>query len=169
MGAAVGSSHVVSAASSSSRSSPAPAWIPSTGCSPSGTALASTGSQALPANLLRRGLLSAQVCRSWQEPAPAWAPHGVTASSEHPPALVWGHPQAEGGDLLPHVAPWLQGEPVPPWSAPGLQGSLCSSAWSTSCPPSALTVGVCSVVPLTSSHSSLPAAAGVAQVSPLPF
>jgi len=36
---------------------------------------------------------------------------------------------------------WLQGQPAPPWSAPGLQGNLCSGAWSTSCPPSALTVG----------------------------
>jgi len=42
------------------------------------------GSQALPANLLLRGLLSPRVCRSWlQEPAPGWAPHGI-----HPTA--WG-------------------------------------------------------------------------------
>ena len=39
-----------------------------------------TESQALPANLLRRGLLSPRVHKSWQEPAPAWAPHGVTGS-----------------------------------------------------------------------------------------
>ena len=49
-----------------------------------------TGSQALPANLLRRGLLSPWVCRSWQEPDPAWAPHGFTASFRLPHALVWG-------------------------------------------------------------------------------
>ena len=48
------------------------------------------GSQGLPANLLRRGLLSPWVHRSWQEPAPAWAPHGVTASFRHPPAPRWG-------------------------------------------------------------------------------
>jgi len=55
----------------------APAWVP-------------MGSQALPANLLRHGLLSPQVHRSWQEPAPAWAAHRVTASFRHPPALAWG-------------------------------------------------------------------------------
>jgi len=49
-----------------------------------------TGSQALPTNLLLRGLFSPQVCRSWQEPAPAWAPHGVTASFRHSPAPAWG-------------------------------------------------------------------------------
>jgi len=48
-----------------------------------------TRSQALPANLWC-GLLSPQVCRSWQESAPARAPHGVTASFRHPPALVQG-------------------------------------------------------------------------------
>jgi len=47
------------------------------------------GSQALPANLLWRGLLSLWVHRSCQEPAPAQAPHRVTASFRHPPALVW--------------------------------------------------------------------------------
>ena len=50
------------------------------------------GSQALPANLLQRGLLSPWVRRSWQEPAPAQAPHGVTASFRHPPTLMWGPP-----------------------------------------------------------------------------
>jgi len=55
----------------------APAWVP-------------TGSQALTANLLRRVLLSPWVCRSWQEPAPVRAPHGVTASFRHPPAPAWG-------------------------------------------------------------------------------
>jgi len=49
-----------------------------------------TGSQALPADLLWCELLSPQVCRSWQEPAPAQAPHGVTASFGYPPALAWG-------------------------------------------------------------------------------
>jgi len=49
-----------------------------------------TGSQVLPANLLRPGLLSPWLHRSWQEPAPAQAPHRVTASFRHPPALVWG-------------------------------------------------------------------------------
>jgi len=49
-----------------------------------------TGPLALPANLLWCELLSPQGHRSWQEPAPARAPHWVTASFRHPPALVWG-------------------------------------------------------------------------------
>ena len=49
-----------------------------------------TGSQVLPENLLQCGLLSPQIHRSCQEPAPAWASHRVTASFRHPPAPVWG-------------------------------------------------------------------------------
>ena len=45
-----------------------------------------TGSQVLPENLLQRGLLSPRGHRSSQEPAPARASHGVTASFGHPPA-----------------------------------------------------------------------------------
>ena len=45
------------------------------------------GSQALPANLLRRGLLSPQGHRSWQESVLLWALRGVTASFRHP--LLW--------------------------------------------------------------------------------
>ena len=37
-------------------------------------------SQVLPANLLRHGLVSPWLHRSWQEPAPARASHRVTAS-----------------------------------------------------------------------------------------
>jgi len=61
-----------------------------------------TESQVLPTNLLWRGLLSPWVHRSCQEPAPAWAPHGVAASFRHPPALVWGPPWDAGGYLLHH-------------------------------------------------------------------
>jgi len=79
-----------------------PVWVP-------------TESQALPENLLQCGVLSAWVHRSWQEPAPARAPHGVTASCRHPPAPVWG---ATGGDLLHHGPPWAAGgQPVSPWSS----------------------------------------------------
>jgi len=59
------------------REQAAPVWVP-------------TGSQALPTNLLQRGLLSPRVCRSWQEPATVRAPHRITASFRHPPAPVWG-------------------------------------------------------------------------------
>ncbi|KAM9591488.1 lens epithelium-derived growth factor-like [Morphnus guianensis] len=41
-----------------------------------------------------------QVSKSCQEPAPAWASHGVTASFGHPPAPAWGPPQAAGGYLV---------------------------------------------------------------------
>jgi len=41
------------------------------------------GSQALPANLLQHGLFSPQVHGTCQEPAPAWAPHRLTASFGH--------------------------------------------------------------------------------------
>jgi len=101
-----------------------------------------TGSQALPANLLWRGLLSPRVRRSWQEPAPAWAIHGVTASLWHPPAPAWGPPQAAGGDLLHCGPPRTAGDSLPHH---GLhhrlhQGNLCSSACSTSSPSSSLTL-----------------------------
>jgi len=85
----------------------APAWVLPTGCSSSRTAPvwgpfhgvqslrnrlpqrgSPTGSQALPANLLRCGLLSPRGRRSCQEPAPAWAPQWVTPSFGHPPALA---------------------------------------------------------------------------------
>jgi len=98
MGVTASSSHVVSAAPSSSgtglltffpcSSVRSLSWetvlhkLPQRG-SP-------TGSQALPANLLRRRLLSPLVCRSQQEFAPVPAPHGFTASFTHPPALAWG-------------------------------------------------------------------------------
>jgi len=102
----------------------APAWVP-------------TGSQALPAKLLRCGLLSPQVHRSWQEPAPAQGPQGVTASFRHPLAPAWGlfhrlqveicstvDLQGVQGNNLPHHG--LQHE---------LQGkSLCSDILGTSSP-----------------------------------
>jgi len=116
-----------------------------------------TGSQALPANLLRRGLLSPRVCRSWQEPAPLRAPHRVTASFRHPPAPVWGLPWAAGGDLLPRGPPWASGDSLPHHGLHHrLQGkNLCSSISSTSSPSFFTDLGVCRVVSFTSSHSSL--------------
>jgi len=79
-----------------------------------------TGSQAMPANLLWHGLLSPQVHRSWQEPAPAQASYGVTASFRHTSALAWGLPWAAGGYLL-HSGP--------PWAAGGQPASPQSSSW----------------------------------------
>jgi len=119
MGVVVSSLHVVSAAPSSSgeglltlfpcfsagclpqgavpQEQAAPAWVP-------------RGSQAPPANLLQRGLLSPQVHRSCQEPAPARALHRVTDSIGHLPAPAWSLPQAAGGDLLHRGPPWAAGD-----------------------------------------------------------
>ena len=65
-----------------------------------------TGSQVLPENLLQRGLLSPQIRRSCQDPAPARGSHRVTASFGNPPAQAWGPPWAAGGDLLHRGPPW---------------------------------------------------------------
>ena len=119
-----------------------------------------TGSQALPANLIRRGLLSPQVRRSWQEPAPVWDPHGITASFRHPPALAWGPF---------HGYKWIS---APLWTSMDCRGTAClTMVFITSCkgrlsaptfraPPLSsffTDLGVCRVVSITSSHSpSLP-------------
>jgi len=111
----------------------------------------STGSQVLPADLPQCGLLSPWVHRSCQEPAPVRAPHRVTASSGHPPAPAWGPPRAAGGSLLPpRGLHRLQGHSLPHH---GLQGNLCSGAWSTSCPSFCTDRGLCRVAALT--YSSL--------------
>jgi len=73
-----------------------------------------TGSQALRANLLQRGLLSPRGQRSCQEPASAQALHGVTASFSHPPAPVLA-PLFTG-------CRWIS---APPWTAMGCRGTAC--------------------------------------------
>jgi len=78
------------------------------------------GSQALPANLLKCGLLSPQVHRPYQEPVPAWASQRVTSSFRHQPKPVWSLPWAAGGHLL-HRGP--------PWAAEALPASSWSSSW----------------------------------------
>jgi len=76
-----------------------------------------TGSQALPANLLWRGLLPPRVHRFWQKLVPEQAPHGVTASFRHPPVLVGSFPRATSGYLLHCGPPWAAGgQPASPWS-----------------------------------------------------
>jgi len=78
----------------------------------------STGSQALPANLLCCGLLSPWVHGSWQEPAPARASYGVTASFRHISALAWSLPWGAGGYLLHNRLPRVAGtQPASPWSS----------------------------------------------------
>jgi len=173
MWAVISSSHVVTAAPSSSHSSLAPVWGSSHGrqffmnCSSLGPSHgvqsfrnrllqreSPTGSQALPANLLGVGLLSPQVRRSWQEPAPAQAPHGVTASFRHPPALVWGPFHGLQVDICSAVdLHGLQGDSLPYRGLlHGLQGNLCSGTWHTSSPSFFTDLGIC--------RFSLPSPAG---------
>jgi len=71
------------------------------------------GSQALPASLLQRGLLSPWVHRSCQEPAPAWALPEVTAS--------FGQPLLQRG--VPSTGySWIS---APPWTSMGCRGTAC--------------------------------------------
>jgi len=119
-----------------------------------------TGSQALPANLLQRGLLSPQVCRSCQEPAPAWAPHGVNS-------LLRASPCSSVGPSM--GCRWRS---APLWTSMGCRGSLTHQCLLHRCrgtstlapgasppPPSALAL-VSAGLFLTSSHSCHLAAAG---------
>ncbi|KAK4827158.1 hypothetical protein QYF61_015112 [Mycteria americana] len=144
----------------SSHSSPAPAWGPSHGrqssmnCSNVGPFHevqsfrnrllqrgSPTGSQVLPANLLQRGILSPWIHRSCQRPALAWASHGVTASfGIH---LLWcGVLHGLQVDICSTINPMgCRGTSLPHHGLHhGLQGNLCSGAWSTSTPPSSLTL-----------------------------
>jgi len=137
-----------------------------------------TGSQALPANLLQRGLLSQWVHRSCQEPAPAWAPlstgpqvlpgacssAGSSLNGSTGPARSLLQRGLPTGSQLPSGIHLLRHEVPSTWATGGyllhcgllhgLQGNLCPSAWSTSS-LSFTDLGACRVVPLTSSHSTL--------------
>jgi len=76
----------------------APAWVP-------------TGSQVLPANLLRHGLLSPRVRRSWQELAQArGSPRGHSFLQASTCSGMGSLPQATGGYLLHRGPPWTAGE-----------------------------------------------------------
>jgi len=113
----------------------------------------SMGSQALPANLLQHGLLSPQVCRSCQEPAPVRAFHGVTASFGHPPAPAWDPSRAASGHLLHSGPPWAAGEqPDSPWSSS--QGKISALVPGAPPPPPASLTLVS--VELFLSHSLTP-------------
>jgi len=116
------------------------------------------GTQALPKNLLHHRLLSPWVHRSWQEPAPAWVLHGVTASFRHPPALAWGPFHGLQVDICSIMdIHGLQGDNLPHHGLHHeLQGrALSSSVLCTSSPSFFTDLGVCRVVSFTSSHSPL--------------
>jgi len=116
-----------------------------------------TGSQALPENIHQCGLLSLRDHRSCQEPAPAQAFHGVTASFGCIHLLwcgVFHRLQVDTcstvdihglhGDSLHHHGLLHR-----------LQGNLCSGALNISPPSFFPDLGACSIVSLTYSHSSI--------------
>jgi len=113
------------------------------------------GHKPLRANLLQCGVLFSQVHRSYQEPDLVLFLHRVTASFGHPPALAWG------GYLQVNICSSvdlnrLQGDSLHHHGIlHGLHENLCSGTWSTSSPSFFTALGVCRLVSLTSSHSSL--------------
>jgi len=167
MGVTVSSSHVGSVAPSFSgrtpHAPPAPAWglfhgrrfctsCPSVGLSHRVQSFRSrllqrgspTGSKVLPANLFHHGLLSPRVCRSCCE------------------LLLQVLPELQVEICSTMDLHGLQGNSLPHHGLlHGLQGNLCSGAWSTSSPPSALTLGSAGVFHIFSILS--PATVAVAQ------
>ncbi|KAK4827475.1 hypothetical protein QYF61_018711, partial [Mycteria americana] len=94
---------------------------------------------------------------SCQEPAPAWASHGATASFGHTHLLQHGVLHGLQVDICSTVdLHGLQGDSLPHHGLhQGLQGNLCSSPWSTSSPSFFTDLGGCRAVALTYSHCSL--------------
>ena len=131
-----------------------PAWAFPMGWSPSGTGCCSMGSQVLPANLLQCGLLSPLVYRSWQKPAPAWVLHSLLWTQ--PPALPWGPFHGLQMEICFTVdLHGLQGDSLCHHGLlHGLQGNLCTSAWSTSSPSFCTDHGVCRIVLYILTHLS---------------
>jgi len=124
------------------------------------------GSQVLPANLLQCGLFSPCVHRPCWEPAQVQNSHGVTASFGCIHLLCRGvFPGLQVKICSITDLHGLQGHSLPHHGLQhGLQGNLCSGAWSTSS-PSFIDLAVCRVVSLISSVFSLlsPDAVAVAQ------
>lgn len=71
-----------------------------------------------------------------------WGIHSISHRLQLPtgpslPSPVWGPPCAAGGYELHCGPPWTAGDSLRHHGPQhGLQGNLCSRAWSTSCPPS---------------------------------
>jgi len=140
----------------------APAWVPSTGCSPSGTGCSSVGPEW--------GHKSCQqTCSSMgfslhrsTGPARSLLQHGLPMGSQPPLGihLLWrGAHHGLQVDICPTMGlHGLQWDSLPYHDLlHRLQGKLCSSSWSTSCPRSWSTsrppffpdLGVCRVASLT--------------------
>jgi len=115
MGVVVNSSHVVSAAPSSSVGGLLTlCHCSSVGSLPQEAVLhgllqcESFSQAAVLQKLLQRGsLLWGAVLQ--EQTAPVWASHQATAFFRHPPAPTWGPPWAAGGYLLHHGPPWAAG------------------------------------------------------------
>jgi len=154
----ISSSHVVSAAPSSSLSSPAPAWGPPhgrqlfTNCPSVGP---SHGVQSFRNRLLQCG--SPRGHKPCSKPALAWAPlsmgprvlpeacSGAGSPGAHsllrtsPCSSVGSLPRAAGGDLLHRGPPWATGaQPASPCSVPWAAGESVPAPGAPPPPPSAL-------------------------------
>jgi len=143
-----------------SHSSPAPAWVPS-------------HERQISMNCFSMGT-SHWVGNPANKPTPVWAPlHGAAGpgtsllqrripTGSHPPLgihLLWcGVFHRLQVDICSTVdLHGLQGNSLPHHGLlHGLQGHLCSGTWSTSSPSFFTNLGVCRVVSLRNSYSSLP-------------
>ncbi|KAK4830119.1 hypothetical protein QYF61_008546, partial [Mycteria americana] len=116
-----------------------PAKVLSMGCSPSGADCSRVGPPRGPKSCQQtcsRVGSSSEGHRSCQEPAPAWGLHGVTASFGRIHLLWRGVLHRLQLDICSTVdLHGLQGDSLPHHGLHhGLQGNLCSGAWSTSSP-----------------------------------
>lgn len=102
----------------------------------------------------------------------AWIPHRVTSPTSRKPALTWASqeitassqasscgspPRAEDGSLQSPGPPWAGGAQLLHCGLhQGLWGNLSSGAQSTCSASFSNDIGVCRVIPLTFSQSTLP-------------
>ncbi|KAM9599800.1 uncharacterized protein ACIBXB_003644 [Morphnus guianensis] len=143
---------------SSSRT--APAQVPSTACSPSGAHCSSVGPPQGHKSCQKTCSSVGSSLHASAGPARSLLQRGVPTGSQPP----LGTHLLRRGDLPGLQVEicstvdlhGLQGDSLPHRGLPhGLQGNLCSGAWSISSPSFFTDLGVCRVVSLTCSHSSL--------------
>lgn len=107
-----------------SSSQAAPAWVPSTGCSLSGTDYSNIrppqGQKSCQKNLLQHKLLFMQSQTLQGAYSIVGSLQGHSLLQAYPPAPAWSPPQAAGGYiyLLHHGSSWAaRGQPHSPWSS----------------------------------------------------
>jgi len=180
MGVMVSSSHIVSAAPSSSGGGLLTLPLLQREGSSHGRQFSINFSNVIPSHRLQLFTICSSMGPSHgvtspaSKPALAWAlstgPQVLTGASSsmgflqghsllrvHPPAPVWSSPWAAGGDLLYRGPPWAAGgQPGPPWSSSQAAGEN-SLLWHLEHLLHLLftNLGVCRVVSLSHSHSSL--------------